>query len=153
MSEITEDRLIETGLDGHGLTVAEIEQIQQMKIKAEKFDQITLQGTRPVTADWIRKQIKLIINFEEENKQLKEQVRTERNYKVEFMDAYANRGATITNLNQKLKRVEDKIDSHIYACNEILKDGKDETDEQKAITEKYTQILKYFTELKRILES
>ena len=42
------------------------------KEKAEKLDQITLRGTRPVTADWIREQTKLLLGSEQENKKLKE---------------------------------------------------------------------------------
>lgn len=58
------------------LSQEDAEQLKQQILddieKAEKLDQITLRGTRPVTADWIREQSKLLLELEQENQQLKE---------------------------------------------------------------------------------
>lgn len=94
--------------------------------------------------DWEKFFKQCVLNIED-NKQLKGQVDYDRTYLKDLKVRHDD-------LKQKLSMVETKIDSHIYACGEILKDGQNETAEQKAIGEKYTQMLKYFTEIKTIIE-
>lgn len=53
--------------------------------------------------------------------------------------------------DQKLEKIEKELNSNIYACNEILKDGDNITEEQKQITQKYEQMLNVFLKFKEIL--
>lgn len=115
--------------------------VKEYREKAEKYDQITLRGTRPVTADWIREQAKLLLDKKEEinqlqeqntkipelevkiaelendNKQLKESMR-----QLEFT---FSQGETIQinksyffNLKQKLEKIVKVMEDHKIVCEE-----------------------------------
>jgi len=67
--------------------------------KADKLDQITLRGTRPVTADWIREQAKLLLDLEQENKKLTEDLENT----INQLDM---RNGSIDNLKQTLENIK-----------------------------------------------
>lgn len=91
--------------------------------------------------------------LEQENKHLKidnQNFKSDYESYKELFEKFQKENIT---LKEKLEKTKRKIDSHIYACNEMLKDGENETDEEEENTEIYTHLLKYFTELKEILDS
>lgn len=82
--------------------------VKEYREKAEKYDQITLRGTRPVTADWIREQVKLLLDNEEEIKQLKEHIEEAENHVKDAVKLNENLKQKLETSYEAIQKVRDE---------------------------------------------